>query len=516
MIHQHPFIRIAMSYALGLWIGSIYCNGWIAVLLFCIALTIRAIQSLPRQRYNDHLTGLALFIATMAMGIVGWTTYLNPYRQELPPNGCYHAILLEDPKEKAKTQQCIVQLTHPNGNLYKTILYIQKDSLSSLLRADDELYIKLFNCQAHTFSYYNKKHIYSSAYIASSHWQRKNTTRHHPFTSAARATQQYLLNTLQQHTDSTGYALAAAMTLGHKAHLTGTTKQYFSASGTSHLLAVSGLHVGILFMAISFLFAPLGNNHRFKVFQQLLIIVLLWLYAFLCGLPPSIVRAVTMFSVGALGIISQQKSQGLNNLFFTAFVMLLYNPNYLFDMGFQLSFSAVIGILLYVEGRRSKVASQCKVSAASKKTNRLLTWIKDMCGVSIAAQLATLPLILYYFGTFPTYFLLTNLLMIPLGTLLVYACLLLFLISPIGIGSWLYYPIKILSDSMQVVTQSICRLPYAQLTDLHIGLFQVACLYALLLGFYRFYQRPTPQRLNAMLVCVVVWLCDDVFSSLIV
>ncbi|MBR2618738.1 MAG: hypothetical protein IKC81_05490, partial [Paludibacteraceae bacterium] len=166
MIHQHPFIRIAMSYALGLWIGSIYCNGWIAVLLFCIALTIRAIQSLPRQRYNDHLTGLALFIATMTMGIVGWTTYLNPYRQELPPNGCYHAILLEDPKEKAKTQQCIVQLTHPNGNLYKTILYIQKDSLSSLLRADDELNIKLFNCQAHTFSYYNKKHIYSSAYIA--------------------------------------------------------------------------------------------------------------------------------------------------------------------------------------------------------------------------------------------------------------------------------------------------------------------------------------------------------------
>ncbi|MBR2618442.1 MAG: ComEC/Rec2 family competence protein, partial [Paludibacteraceae bacterium] len=256
-----------------------------------------------------------------------------------------------------------------------------------------------------------------------------------------RATQQYLLNTLQQHTDSTGYALAAAMTLGQKAHLTGTTKQYFSASGTSHLLAVSGLHVGILFMAISFLFAPLGNNHHFKVFQQLLIIVLLWLYAFLCGLPPSIVRAVTMFSVGALGIISQQKSQGLNNLFFTAFVMLLYNPNYLFDMGFQLSFSAVIGILLYVESRRSKVASQCKVSAeasplgyaepkpdfmskanngqcrvsaASKKTNRLLIWIKDMCGASIAAQMGTFPLILYYFGTFPTYFLLSNLLLIPL------------------------------------------------------------------------------------------------------
>lgn len=506
MIHQHPFIRIAMSYALGLWIGSIYCNGWIAVLLFCIALTIRAIQSLPRQRYNDHLTGLALFIATMAMGIVGWTTYLNPYCQELPPNGCYHAILLENPKEKAKTQQCIVQLTHPNGNLYKTILYIQKDSLSSLLRADDEIYIKLFNCQAHTFSYYNKKHIYSSAYIASSHWQRKNTTRHHPFTSAARATQQYLLNTLQQHTDSTGYALAAAMTLGHKAHLTGTTKQYFSASGTSHLLAVSGLHVGILFMAISFLFAPLGNNHRFKVFQQLLIIVLLWLYAFLCGLPPSIVRAVTMFSVGALGIISQQKSQGLNNLFFTAFVMLLYNPNYLFDMGFQLSFCAVLGILLI-----ATTPQQTKAALP-----RAMVWAKNMISVSIAAQMGTFPLILYYFGTFPTYFLLSNLLLIPLGTLLVYGCLLLFILSPFSFSHWLDYPIYAVSHAMQYITKYISLLPFAQCSGLTIDCVQVGCLYLLLFCIYRLYKHPMPKTLNTVLVCIIGWLCGEVFRCLVV
>lgn len=516
MIHQHPFIRITTSFALGIALGYYYPNGWIAVICFCICLILSILHHTKRYRHQEWLSGLSLSLAICALGIFAWITYPNPYCKELPKPGYYHAVLLQDAVEKPKTYQCIAHLTDSVGTQYKTILYIQKDSLASTLIEESQINLYIKSTQEQTFSYYNKKNIYSSAYIPKQNWQLKTQPDSTHFIAYSRLTKQHLLQTLKQHTDSNSYALTAAITLGQKSSLQGVTKQYFAASGASHLLAVSGLHVGIIFMAISLLLQPFKRHKNIQKWGQVIVILLLWMYAFLCGLPPSIIRAVIMFSVGALGIITQQKSYGINNVCFTAFMMLLYNPNYLFDLGFQLSFSAVIGILFYVEGRRSQVASQCKVSAACKKTNRPLTWIKDMCGVSIAAQLATLPLILYYFGTFPTYFLLTNLVMIPLGTLLVYACLLLFLISPIGIGSWLYYPIKILSDSMQVVTQSICRLPYAQLTDLHIGLFQVTCLYALLLGFYRFYQRPTPQRLNAMLVCVVVWLCDDVFSSLIV
>ncbi len=516
MIHQHPFIRITTSFALGIALGYYYPNGWIAVACFCICLILSILHHTKRYQHQEWLSGLSLSLAICDLGIFAWITYPNPYCKELPRPGYYHAVLLQDAVEKPKTYQCIAHLTDTAGTQYKTILYIQKDSLASTLIEESQINLYIKSTQEQIFSYYNKKNIYSSAYIPKQNWQLKTQPDSTHFIAYAKLTKQHLLQTLKQHTDSNSYALTAAITLGQKSSLQGVTKQYFAASGASHLLAVSGLHVGIIFMAISLLLQPFKSHKNIQKWGQVIVILLLWMYAFLCGLPPSIIRAVIMFSIGALGIITQQKSYGINNVCFTAFMMLLYNPNYLFDLGFQLSFSAVIGILLYVEGRKSKVASQCKMSAASKKTNRLLTWIKDMCGVSIAAQLATLPLILYYFGTFPTYFLLTNLLMIPLGTLLVYVCLLLFLISPIGIGSWLYYPIKILSDSMQVVTQSISRLPYAQLTDLHIGLFQVACLYALLLGFYRFYQRPRPQRLNAMLVCVVVWLCDDVFSSLIV
>ncbi len=537
MIHQHPFIRITTSFALGIALGYYYPNGWIAVVCFCICLILSILHRTKRYRHQEWLSGLSLSLAICALGIFAWITYPNPYCKELPKPGYYHAVLLQDAVEKPKTYQCIAHLTDTAGTQYKTILYIQKDSLASTLIEGSQINLYIKSTQEQSFSYYNKKNIYSSAYIPKQNWQQKTQPDSTHFIAYARLTKQHLLQTLKQHTDSNSYALTAAITLGQKSSLQGVTKQYFAASGASHLLAVSGLHVGIIFMVISLLLQPFKRHKNIQKWGQVVVILLLWMYAFLCGLPPSIIRAVIMFSIGALGIITQQKSYGINNVCFTAFMMLLYNPNYLFDLGFQLSFSAVIGILLYVEGRRSQVAShckasadasslgyaepkpdfmskanngQCKVSAACKKTNRLLTWIKDMCGVSIAAQLATLPLILYYFGTFPTYFLLTNLAIIPLGTLLVYACVVLFVVSPLGIGSWLKAPIAWLANGMHFITQFISQLPGAQISNLHIALPLVFMLYALLFFIYRFAQKPSPKRLYPVLICVAVGLVMDI------
>lgn len=500
MIHQHPFIRITASFALGIALGYYYPNGWIVVLCVIIAFSISLLQKFDQYHYNDHLCGLALCIACVAMGILTWITYPNPYSKALPQAGYYNAILLQDAIEKPKTFQCIAHLTDTAGTSYKTILYIQKDSLAATLIEGSQIDLYLKGTQEQTFDYYNKKNIYSSAYVPTKHWHLTLQPDSTTFSAYAKRTKLHLLGILKQHTDSSGYALTAAITLGQKSSLKGTTKQHFAASGASHLLAVSGLHVGIIFMAISLLFRPFKRYKNVQKWGQIIVILLLWMYAFLCGLPPSIIRAVTMFSIGALGIITGQQNYSINNVCFTAFIMLLYNPNYLLDMGFQLSFSAVIGILLYVESRRSQVKSQCKI------TNRLLTWVKDMCGISLVAQLATLPLILYYFGTFPTYFLLTNLVMIPLGTLLVYACLLLFILSPTPLASWLEWPITFLTSSMQTVTQFISTMPGAQLTNLHIGLFQAACLYALLFCLYRFYKHPMPQTLYPVLWSIIAGL----------
>ncbi len=519
MIHQHPFIRITASYVLGLLVGYVYPHGWTVVLCICISLILSALHHTQRYRYHEWLSGLALYIALCGLGIFAWITYPNPYSQELPKAGYYNAVLLQDAVEKPKTYQCIAQVTDTAGTPYKMILYVQKDSLSASLIEGSEMELFLTKAQAQTFSYYNKQSIYSSAYVARKQWKLLAQPPNNTLNSYARNTKQYLLGTLKQHTDSTGYALTSAITIGHKASLKGSTKQYFSASGASHLLAVSGLHVGIIYAAISLLLTPLRRFKKGQHIDQLLVVLLLWGYAFLCGLPPSIVRAVTMFSVGALGVITKQKSQSINNVCFTAFIMLLYNPHYLFDMGFQLSFSAVIGILLYglkVEDKRWQVNAghfdklsdriDKRLKVESRRLPRLLTWVKDMCGISLVAQLATLPLILYYFGTFPTYFLLTNLAIIPLGTLLVYACVVLFVVSPLGIGSWLETPIAWLANGMHFITQFISQLPGAQISNLHIGLFQAACLYALLFCLYRFYLHPMPKTLYHVLWSIIAGL----------
>lgn len=484
-----------------------------------------AVQKIPAYRFHNHISSIGLLMMLIGMGILTWITYPNPYQTSLPAKGYYRAILLQDPIEKPKTYQCIAHVIGTDTAQYKMLLYIHKDSTSATLTESDQLNIYLTRAQEQTFSYYTKQSIFSSAYIPQTHWNIAARAQPSTIKYYASQTKNYLLNTLKLHTDSANYALTSAITLGQKAKLSGTTKQYFSISGASHILAVSGLHVGIIFAAISLLLKPLTSIRWTKKLQQLLVIALLWIYAFLCGLPPSIVRAVSMFSVGALGVLTLQKSQSLNNVCFTAFVMLLYNPNYLFDMGFQLSFSAVIGILLYVNSQGKESAETKLLDSAeancgfmskvnklkSLRLHRFLTWVKEMCGVSIAAQLATLPLILYYFGSFPTYFLLTNLTVVPLGTLLIYCCLALFIISPFTDVQWLDYPIDFLGTAMQYITQAISHLPLSKISNLSIELPQVLMLYAVLLGLFYFYKQPSGRRLNILLLLVAGYLIASIF-----
>lgn len=509
MIHAHPFTRICLSYAAGILIGYAFPSGWSIAVCLCISLLLSSLQLLNRYKYHHWLNGLALCFALCAMGTFSWITYPNPYSDTLPKEGTYHATLLQDVVEKPKTYQCISLLTDTAGNQYKSILYIAKDSASGCLQEGTQLAVKLHSVRPQTFSYYLKNHIYSSAYISHTHWKLLAMPMHSGLNGYAKQTKHYLLQTLQQHTDSSGYALTSAITLGHKWGLTGTTKQYFSISGASHLLAVSGLHVGIIYMAIRLLLGLLVSAKWTQKLGQVLLIALLWGYAFLCGLPPSIVRAVTMFSVGAVGVLFRQTVHSLNTVFFTAFAMLVYNPNYLFDMGFQLSFCAVIGIILYASHMRTLAKGE------QQHSHPMVKWVKEMVGVSVVAQLSTLPLILYYFGTFPTYFLITNLLVVPLGTLLVYACLLLFMLSPFSFSHLLDMPIHLLSQLMQGITVRISSLPFAQIESLHTSLFQSTCLFALLLLGYCFCLKPSPKRLYPVLWLVILWLSVDITKILL-
>ncbi|MHA7130979.1 ComEC/Rec2 family competence protein [Algoriphagus namhaensis] len=220
--------------------------------------------------------------------------------------------------------------------------------------------------------------------------------------------------------------IAKALLIGEKRALDPETRSAYARAGVMHVLAVSGLHVGIVYAIFLFLGDSLrlkGNSRRLYF---LLVIFILWFYALLTGLSPSVVRASTMFSLLVLGIISERRPPIFNMLGFSALVMVAFNPEVVFDVGFQLSYVAVAGIVLI----------QPLIVRWWIPRYRVLEYFWQIVAVSLAAQLATFPLSVYYFHYFPTYFLLGNILVLPLA----------FVIMQLGIPWLVLGPVPILGD----------------------------------------------------------------------
>ncbi|MDH5380504.1 MAG: ComEC/Rec2 family competence protein, partial [Cyclobacteriaceae bacterium] len=199
-----------------------------------------------------------------------------------------------------------------------------------------------------------------------------------------------------------------ALLLGDKSELSEETKVQYSKAGAMHVLAVSGLHVGVTYLMLTFLLGYIPYLKNSKVIKGVLVISFLWFYAFFTGMSPSVVRAVSMFSLFAFAELINRKSSILNTVFFTAFVMLLFDPLLLFQVGFQLSFMAVLGIVIFNPIFAKFFTFNSKV----------LNYCWKIVSVSLAAQVTTLPIVLFYFHQFPVLFLITNLIILPVMPLI--------------------------------------------------------------------------------------------------
>jgi competence protein ComEC len=209
-----------------------------------------------------------------------------------------------------------------------------------------------------------------------------------------------------QYSEGKTQSIMLALLTGQRKEIDNTTYNLFIQTGIIHILAVSGLHVGIIYLFLLFVFRPFQRNTWSRRFSLCIKIFVLLFFAFFTGLSASVLRATLMFSVMILGRILNQRSHILNSVFLSAFILLCINPYLLFDIGFQLSYSAVTGIVL---------VQPVFVKLFSPKFF-ILNWIWQLISVSIAAQLGTLPLSLFYFKQFPTYFIIGNILAIPYVT----------------------------------------------------------------------------------------------------
>ena len=269
------------------------------------------------------------------------------------------------------------------------------------------------------------------------------------------------------------FAVLAALTVGYKEELSEDIRETYSVSGASHVLALSGLHIGFLYMMLLFFLKWLpGNAFGVRLFRAVVIITALWGFAFFTGLSPSVVRSVIMFSLLALSVLSRRTGISLNTLALTACIMLVVHPFWLFDVGFQLSFSAVAAILLLYPW----LFRQLPVG------NSLLKKVWALMSVSLAAQIGTAPLVLLYFSRFPTHFLLTNLLVIPLVSGIMYATVALLVLTPFPmLYTGCSVVVRSLVDWLNTMVRWVEHLPLASIDRVWIYPTEAFAFYLVLL-----------------------------------
>ena len=289
-------------------------------------------------------------------------------------------------------------------------------------------------------------------------------------------TQQYFLHQrslLLERLETAGlsddrYAVVAAMALGDRSALTKELKETYSKTGASHVLALSGLHLGIIYALLSMLVV----GRRWQMITQVATVLSIWAFVFLTGMSASVVRSAVMLTVYALLALGHRQKMSVNTLAFTAIVMLLVTPKALFDVGFQMSFMAVFSILLFVP------LFYRPFSAKYLMTHRAVSWLWGIVAVSVAAQIGVAPLIAYYFGRFSCYFLLTNFIVIPAATLILYLALGTLLIPSLGVV--LASMVGLLNTTLLY----IATIPGATIEGLHPSVGLTVAIYGVLLAAY--------------------------------
>ncbi len=414
-------------------------------------------------------------------------------------------------KERSYKISADVEAVKQNGKWINTsgkaMCYFKKDSASKNIHYGDCIILKIkfsdiklpqnpyeFNYKRF-LSYHN---IYQQAYIPSGNWRSLGINKGNTIISYSYSLREYLLNIYREN-KITGdeFAVGSALVLGYTDDLDQDLISAYASSGALHVLSVSGLHVGIIYIIFNYLLFFLDKFKHGRFIKMVLLLFILWFYAILTGLSPSVLRSAAMFTFIVVANTWKKDANIFNTLTASCFGLLLYNPYLIMDVGFQLSYLAVFGIVTIQPWLYEKWQPK--------------TWLPDqiwvIISVSIAAQLATFPLGLLYFHQFPNYFLFSNLIVIPVSTLILGYGLLMFVlgkISAIGIACG-----KIFSGLVWFLNESVYtvdKAPGALIQGISINILETWIIYAVLIFLITFFYKKQAAYLFASLSLMVFLL----------
>ena len=482
---EAPLLRLVICLMAGIVVGdSVGTVDWLWPVL-----VVMVVGALLLWRYA---VGQSVAIAVCFV-VLGWLLVQRletKLRVSWPEKEVrYEAVVISEPVEKPKTMAVDILLTE-TGQKLKCYFYKERrregvrreGERSRNLKIGDGLRIQSrirpnSEWRKGTFNYrrYLEVHGFTGqTFVSSWKWQKAQISLRK--LSRLDRTRLYFLKLRSEllqrlgEQESNAYAVVAAMTLGDKSALTQELRDIYAITGASHILALSGLHLSIIFMLLTLLF---GGSHQFFTFHSSLFTLLsVWAFVFLVGMPVSVIRSATMLTVYALLSLGHRDKMSINTLAFTALLVLIVNPLSLFDIGFQMSYLSVFAILLIVP------LSERFFHVGYLMTHRVIKWLWAMVAVSCAAQIGVAPLVAYYFGRLPVYFLLTNFIVIPAATLILWLSPIVFLFPSLA------YLLLYIVSALNTLLTTIAAIPGASIDGLHPTKLQTTMTYVVIVACY--------------------------------
>ncbi len=523
VLQRYPILRLLIMLGIGIACGDV-CPYMLSLDMFGIAAVLTLVFLFVCFYRNLHtLFSIVLLVSCAALGftLMGWK--LGALEFPFSENETVYRITIEEhPEEKPRSILCrstVDEIWTSDSVMVQLdckklfLLYFQKDSVACQLKRGDVLWVNTRlmpprnNNNPDEFDYarfLRHRGVCGTGYVAGGHWQRISHLIERSFPQRALDQREQIVEYYRKlNFKEEELAVLSALTVGDKDDLSEDIIETYSVTGASHVLALSGMHIGFLYALFWFLFSPLWKRFQsLKPLLLLIIVSLLWGFAFLTGLSPSVVRSVVMFSILALSSLQTEKPLSANTLIVTAFCMLLYNPCWLFDVGFQLSFTAVAAILIFY----SKLYALCPSS------NRIVKKLWELMSVSVSAQIGTAPLVLLYFGRFSTHFLITNLWVIPLVSVVMYAGVLLLLLMPFPV---LQQPVAWITEKLIGLQNEGLRCiedwPYASIDHWWIDIRMVVLFYVAILLVYRWAQVRIFRNMSMALASVLLLFSYNVW-----
>ena len=519
---KYPFVRMLIPFALGIWVSifvvalrlsSTFLIAASLALLVMAALTAFLLKHQRNNWFFGVVMACYLFMAGYSLARVHEAEVQRDYYRNFQTHASYYVARVYDyPTERPNSIRTVLELQYQFSDSAasrpvsgKVMAYFPKSDTVFALHYGDLIAIPApirevtppLNPEEFDYrAYLGRKGITGQVYLKDEDWIDLQTNDANPIYAFSYRFRDILLASLQRSGLSDDeFGVAAAILLGYDDYLADEVRKNYVAAGSMHILCVSGMHVGIIYLLASFLLGFLNRKKWQKTLKQVLLLALIWFYALIAGLSPSILRASLMISFVIIGEMIRRKGFIINSIAASAFILLCINPNNLFEIGFLLSYAAVMGI----------VVLQKPIYNMLYVKNRLLDKAWQITAVALSAQIATIPFTLFYFHQFTSYFWLSNLFLTPISFVVVISGMILLLVSWIPyVNTLVGYLVWGAVYVMNWVVAKIEGIPYSIIKGLYVSDFEFAVLLVALLLLMLTFMLRKRRLFIAMLAALLV------------